>query len=159
MTKWQNGVGMVIVLAVLTISNGCTSVNRSDSALTGAKVDGKQIVAISKTLIGAPYRFGGATPSGFDCSGLVHYVYNQFGIEVPHSSRMLHQKSKRIPLDRIQPGDLLFFKIDGKNVSHVAIYTQNSNFIHAPSSGKRVSIASLNSRYWSTRLAGAGRLR
>jgi cell wall-associated NlpC family hydrolase len=159
MRKWQNGVGVVFVLAVLTISNGCTSVNRYDSTLTGAKVDGKQIVAISKTLIGAPYRFGGATPSGFDCSGLVRYVYNRLGIEVPHSSRMLYQKAKRVSLDRLQPGDLLFFKIDGKNVSHVAIYTQNSNFIHAPSSGKRVSIASLNSRYWSTRLTGAGRLR
>ena len=157
MVKRQKGVGLFCIFTILFFIHGCTSANPVHTNVNRAKGDGKLIVSITETLIGSPYRFGGDTPRGFDCSGLVHYVYNQVGIEVPRSSRMLHHKAKKVPVDKLQPGDLLFFKINGKTVSHVAIYSKNGQFIHAPSSGKTVSTASLNSRYWSVRFAGAGR--
>lgn len=118
---------------------------------------GERIVAISRSLLGSPYRYGGESKAGFDCSGLVRYVYRQLGLEVPHSSRLLYRQASRVDLKRLRPGDLLFFRIDGKTVSHVAIYTGAGRFIHAPSSGKKVSYARLDNRYWKKRLAGAGR--
>ncbi len=159
MTNRQKLALTVCLLTVLAVIQGCPSINPPQLDPSVTKETGHRIVSISETLIGSPYRFGGDTPKGFDCSGLVRYIYGQIGIEAPHSSRKLYQQSIKVPLDRVQPGDLLFFRIKGKTVSHVAIYTQNSRFIHAPSSGKGVSTGSLNLYYWSSRLVGAGRLK
>jgi cell wall-associated NlpC family hydrolase len=155
--KWQTIAGTIYLLMILAVVQGCTSASIPYTNTPRTDSTGTRIVTISKSLLGTPYRFGGDTPKGFDCRGLVQYVYKQVDIEVPHSSQMLYLQAKKIPLDKLQSGDLLFFKINGKTVSHVAIYLKNGHFIHAPSSGKSVSTARLDSRYWSTRLAGAGR--
>ena len=145
------------LLIVLMFISGCSSkiVPLSDSS--GGSDTGKRVVAISEQMLGSPYSYGGDAPEGFDCSGLVRYVYRQVGIEVPHSSQMLYQQSIKIPINKLQPGDLLFFKIDLKTISHVGIFTEGLNFIHAPSNGKKVKNSRLDSNYWSKRLAGAGR--
>lgn len=113
--------------------------------------------SIASKMLGTPYRFGGASPGrGFDCSGLVYYSYHKAGYRVPRTSQLQYQQSLPVKRTHIQEGDLLFFRIEGK-VSHVGVYLGDNQFIHAPSSGKRVSIASLDSPYWKQRFTKAGR--
>lgn len=149
----------VSLLVALVIFTGCSTTVLPAPDVSGDTIKGKKVVAVSEQMLGTPYRYGGDTPRGFDCSGLVRFAYRQVGIDVPHSSRMLYKQSQKVPLNKLQPGDLLFFKIDKRTVSHVGIYTEGLSFIHAPSSGKRVKISRLDSNYWSTRLAAAGRFK
>ena len=113
---------------------------------------GDQIVSIAESLVGSPYRYGGASPKGFDCSGLVYYTHRQLDITVPRSTKQQvhHRPAKN--LASAKPGDILFFRIYGNSVSHVGIYAGNNQFIHAPKSGKYVSYASINEPYWRERL-------
>lgn len=113
-------------------------------------------VAVAQQMVGKPYRYGGNTPQGFDCSGLVHYSYTQAGHSVPRSTTEQYARARTIPYAQRAPGDLLFFRIDGKP-SHVGIYLGNGRFVHAPSGGKQVEYASLSNDYWSKRLVKVGR--
>ena len=115
------------------------------------------VVGTARQMLGTPYRYGGSSPNGFDCSGLVSYVYRRAGVRVPRTSSEQFRQSARVPLQQLQPGDLLFFRLSPPKVSHVAIYDGSGRFIHAPSSGKRVSYASLDNPYWRQHLVGAGR--
>jgi len=110
-------------------------------------------------MLGAPYRYGGDSPSGFDCSGLVVYSYARAGVDgLPHSTSALERVAQRVPLSEVRPGDLLFFRLSGPKTSHVAIYAGDQTFIHAPSSGKRVERVPFDDVYWGPRLGRAGRL-
>ncbi|NIR96568.1 MAG: C40 family peptidase, partial [Gammaproteobacteria bacterium] len=101
-------------------------------------------VSVARDMVGVPYRYGGESPrEGFDCSGLVHYSYLRAGLRVPRTTRDQFRRGRPVPRGRLAPGDLLFFRLDGRKVSHVGIYMGNGRFVHAPSSGKTVSIASL----------------
>jgi murein DD-endopeptidase len=111
---------------------------------------------IATKMLGKPYHYGGASPQGFDCSGLVYYAYHQAGYKVPRTSQQQYRDSLPVKRAYIREGDLLFFRIEGK-VSHVGVYLGDNRFIHAPSSGKRVAIASLDDPYWKQRLTKAGR--
>ena len=106
---------------------------------------------------GKPYRPGGNSPRGFDCSGLVQYSYARANMQLPRSTEGQWASSRAVPRTEIRPGDLLFFHQEGKRNSHVGIYVGNNRFVHAPSSSKHVSIASLSNRYWSQHFAGARR--
>ena len=108
-------------------------------------------------MVGAPYRWGGSSPQGFDCSGLVYYSYQDAGISVPRTVTEQRKASAPIRLNDARPGDLLFFRIRWK-VSHVGIYTGDGQFVHAPSTGKRVVVASLNNEYYRKHLVSVGRL-
>jgi cell wall-associated NlpC family hydrolase len=117
------------------------------------------VVRTARSLIGAPYRWGGSSPAGFDCSGLVLYSYRKAGITgLPHSAAKLDAMAARVSLDQIQPGDLLFFQLEGPKTSHVGIYLGNREFVHAPSGGKRVEKVGFDHVYWGKRLKRAGRL-
>ncbi len=118
---------------------------------------GQRIVAEARELLGTPYRYGGATPRGFDCSGLVYYTHRKVGLAVPRSTREQLARARPVSPSRLQLGDLVFFRLSWRKVSHVGIYAGNNRFIHAPTSGKRVSIASLENDYWEKRLVAAGR--
>lgn len=115
------------------------------------------VASIAQEQIGVPYRFGGSTPSGFDCSGLVHYAYAGAGVDVPRTTSALWQASRTVALAEARPGDVLFFDIDGKP-SHVGIYLGDGFFVHAPSSGKRVNTLRLDSSWYRDRLLRVGRL-
>ena len=118
-----------------------------------------EIVRAAESMIGRPYRYGGASPSGFDCSGLVHFSYAKAGVDgLPHSARALESQAQAVAIEDLQPGDLLFFHLSGRKAYHVGIYIGGREFVHAPSSGKRVERVSFDHVYWGKRVRLAGRL-
>jgi N-acetylmuramoyl-L-alanine amidase len=118
----------------------------------------------AKEYLGTPYRYGGTTPKGFDCSGFVRFVFGAFGMELNRSSVAQADQGISVSLNEIQPGDLLFFKTRGKQnrISHVGIYLGGGQFIHAGSGGgpqsRCVKIGELDSTYYASRLVSARRL-
>lgn len=125
------------------------------------KVD--NVISYAKEMIGTPYVWGGNTPKeGFDCSGLMVYVFEKgAGIELPRVSRdMSKMRVQSVSRDKLRAGDLLFFKTDRrrKRVNHVALYVGGGRFIHAPTSGKLVKRDTLSKRYWTRAYVGAKRV-
>ncbi|MCZ6560392.1 MAG: C40 family peptidase [Gammaproteobacteria bacterium] len=118
---------------------------------------GKQLARTATQMIGVPYVYGGSTPKGFDCSGLVYYSYQQAGMSVPRTSQAQFKAARPVSLSAAQPGDLLFFR-GGRKISHVAIYIGNGYFVHAPSSGKTVSVANIKDAYYREHFDRVGRL-
>ena len=111
------------------------------------------------TLRNIRYRRGGHDPAtGFDCSGFVHYVFrHSLGLDLPTDSASQYRIGSAIARSDMKIGDLVFFHIRGKRISHVGIYLGEGRFIHSPSTGRTVSISSLDEAYWSRRFAGAKR--
>lgn len=110
-----------------------------------------EVVSIALKYLGVPYVWGGASPSGFDCSGLCQYVYKQIGITLPRTSKSQYNAGSHIDADRLdllRSGDLVFFGTGGDpgRVHHVGIYVGSGNFIHAPSTGDVVKVSSLTDR-------------
>lgn len=109
--------------------------------------------------MGTPYRYGGNSFQGTDCSGFVQQVYLKvFGIKVDHQSAALFEKSKRVKKDQLKEGDLYFFKISGNKISHVGMHLTDDFFIHA-STKKGVVVNRLQEAYYSQHFAGFGTLR
>jgi cell wall-associated NlpC family hydrolase len=117
------------------------------------KYDGKGIIGIAEKYLGTPYRYGGNTPSGFDCSGFTSYVYDRAGYNLPRATTAQYGKLNPVRVPEV--GDLVFFRTSGNRVSHVGIYVGNYQFIHAPSSGKTVGYADIRNSYWKPRYAGS----
>src|SRR5210317_1898002 len=117
---------------------------------------GQRAAAIALDQVGAPYRYGGSTPSGFDCSGLVQYSYKQAGLNVPRTTGQLWSAASPVGRSELRAGDLLFFSIEGK-MSHVGLYLGERRFVHAPQSGRKVSVESLDSPFYGSALIRAGR--
>jgi len=109
-------------------------------------------------MIGKPYRYGGSSPAGFDCSGLIQYSYKQAGVSLPRSTDNLLRTSTPLRGMHLRRGDLLFFDQEGKKKSHVGIYLGDGRFVHAPSSGKSVRTDRLDSPYWKKHLSEARRI-
>ena len=118
---------------------------------------GDRAAAIALQQVGTPYRYGGQTPSGFDCSGLVHYAYGQAGRSVPRTTGALWSRTRPVPRDQLRTGDLLFFSIDGK-MQHVGLYVGDGRFAHAPSSGRTVTVESLSADFYRQAFLRGGRL-
>ena len=107
-------------------------------------------------MVGVPYRYGGESPDGFDCSGLVQYAYRSAGVSVPRTSRDQLRASSPVPLADAAAGDLVFFQ--SKDFSHVGIYLGQGRFVHAPATGRAVAIASFNEAYYRRNFVRAGRM-
>ena len=129
------------------------------SAVAAPQLDrGGHAALIAQEQIGVRYRYGGNTPgAGFDCSGLVYYSFMQAGLRVPRTSSEQFRSARKIALKDARPGDIVFFQ-DQAKLSHVGIYLGGSRFVHAPSSGKTVSIAHIDSPYYQEHLVAVGRL-
>jgi cell wall-associated NlpC family hydrolase len=110
--------------------------------------------------LGLDYRYGGNSPvTGFDCSGLVAHVYRQaWGIKLPHNTRAQSESGVPVSLSELQAGDLVFYDTLKRPYSHVGIYLGDGRFVHAPKSGARVRVESLQSAYWAQRFSGARRI-
>lgn len=126
------------------VSRGVVNVNR-------------RLISTAMQYMGVPYVYGGSTPSGFDCSGFVQYVYAQMGISLPRTADIQYEAGTPISKEELQPGDLVFFAGDYVNISHVGIYLQDGNFIHA-STTQGIAIDSLYRDYRVEHYAGACRV-
>ncbi len=113
-----------------------------------------EVVGIAMKYLGVPYVWAGSSPSGFDCSGLVTYVFGQIGVSVPHSSYVQWTLGSAVSRDQLQPGDLVFFHGE----SHVGVYIGGGQFIHAPHTGDVVKISSLNESWYSSGFDGGRRI-
>ena len=147
-----------LALAAL-LASGCTSVSRPPSGAATAEPSvtevrgnevGRKAVDEAMAQLGVRYRYGGSTPDGFDCSGLVHYAYQRAGLTLPRESR--EQRRRSTPLTgtaALAPGDLLFFHRGRGGALQVALYVGDNRFVHAPSRGKGVRVESLGEPHWS----------
>lgn len=117
------------------------------------------VLNLAYSKIGSPYVWGAEGPNSFDCSGFTYYVFrNAAGVSLPRTSSAQSGYGKTVSKSNLQPGDLVFFNTSGKGVSHVGIYVGGGNMIHSPSSGKTVSVTSINSSYYSSRFVTAKRV-
>lgn len=124
-------------------------------SLPQAQPFGKRVVKYARRFLGVRYQYGGTSPrSGFDCSGLVRFVYGHFGISLPHSSFADLWHGRRVSRQSLHPGDLVFFA----GASHVGIYVGGDRFIDAPHTGTVVRISTMHGWYGSE-YYGARRVR
>ena len=130
----------------------------SSSSRPRSGFDGYALAGTALSLRGAPYRHGGADPTGFDCSGFTQFVFAQYGLSLPRDVREQYRVGKSVRPKHLAPGDILFFTTTDPGPSHVAIAIGGDQFVHAPSAAGVVRVERLSSSYWSPRYLGARRL-
>ncbi|WP_052330310.1 C40 family peptidase [Virgibacillus sp. MSP4-1] len=139
----------------LTITG--TANEQSRKAIEHAVVK-QNLITDTKNYLGVPYVWGGTTPSGFDCSGFVYYMFNKHGVDMPRdTSAGLYTKGEFVSQPELQPGDLVFYSVDSDEVTHVGFYIGKNEWISATSS-KGIAIYSLGNSYWSDYYEGAKRI-
>ena len=151
--------GVSLLVSVLWLAGCAGNPEMQTSDMVGS-ISEQQDLSIERVLVmnhardalGTPYRYGGTTPAGMDCSGLTQASFLAAGIEIPRTSQQQFDGLEHI--ERARPGDLMFFG-SGNRVSHVGIYMGNNQMIHAPGSGRQVTLASLDKRYWRSHYRGA----
>ena len=151
--------------AVITENDTEIYVSHTEQPSSESKPDllalaGQTIADFSKQFDGFRYVYGAASPkSGFDCSGLVYYVYTHFGYTLPRTASRQSNNGDPVELQDLQPGDLVFFATaGGRSVSHVGIFIGDNQFIHAATSRHGVMISSLDNSYWSKAFVSATRI-
>ena len=149
----------VLILALLCLAlfaSGCSLHSTPKTAGHDSKVSGTAISKTALSTVGTPYVYGGSTPAkGFDCSGLVAWAYASNGVKVPRTAKEQSTFGSAVPKRALKPGDLVVFRISSG--LHTGIYTGRGRFVHSPSSGKRVRVDDMNSRYWRGKFVAARR--
>jgi len=156
------------LLGLTTLVTGCASAPEQPAPRSSGRIVveprgvdmsvGNAIAELAMGMVGTRYSYGGANPAeGFDCSGLVFYAYTQAGYDVPRTSQAQFRAARKIALGDAAAGDLMFFQ-DQSKLSHVAIYLGDGLFVHAPSTGQKVAIESLDSAYYQQHLVAVARL-
>lgn len=154
----------LLALSILLLLSACGSAPRHDNVSHTApsseesRMNSLAIYAMS--LSDTPYRYGGTNPeNGFDCSGFVKFVFqNSVGLQLPRTSAEMSRVGIPLSIGELRPGDLVFFNTRGSKFSHVGIYVGENRFVHSPKTGKAISIASMDDRYWRARFDGARRI-
>ncbi|WP_249306135.1 C40 family peptidase [Lederbergia citrea] len=127
------------------------------NAEAAAPTKGEKVVNYAQTLKGSKFKMGGTTPKGFDASGYTQYVYSKsLKVKLPRTSADQYKVGKSVNKSQLKPGDLVFYKTNGKSVSFVGIYVGKQQFIGATSNGVRLQ--SMNLDYWKTKYVGAKRI-
>ncbi len=162
------GLRVVTLLALLVLAACATAPPQRSAPMPAAPTQAppqrasEDVLFHAIGLVGTPYRWGGNTPdSGFDCSGLVDYVFRtSAGVDLPRTSRAMSRVDapKIRSIDALASGDLLFFRTEGRRISHVAIYVGKGRFVHAPNSGGTVRLDNLDNPYWRSHFAYARRV-
>ena len=147
-------------LAATAMLAGCASSPQAPERTTvrASNEVAAKAVDYAREMLGRPYKFAGDTPEGFDCSGLVKYSYGRAGISMPRDTQSQHRVSVLVSTHGLREGDLLFFDQEGKKKSHVGMYLGKGRFIHAPSSGGKVRIDSINAEFWKKHFVEARRV-
>ena len=142
---------------VIMLLSGCAS--DSDVTPISYQQSASPVVNYALSLQGAPYHYGSDNPeAGFDCSGFVHHVYQHQGINLPRTTEELATQLTPVEKDALHSGDLVFFDTNGNTFSHVGLYVDNDNFIHAPSARTgKVLVSSLKNNYWQQHFVGVRR--
>ncbi|MCM3088095.1 NlpC/P60 family protein [Bhargavaea ginsengi] len=129
-----------------------------EAEAASVKTTESQLMNIADDYIGVPYKWGGTTTSGFDCSGYIQYVFKKAGVSVPRTTSQMAATGTAVSKSNLQVGDLVFFNTSGRGISHAGIYAGNNNFIHA-SSSRGVMITSLSDPYyWGSKYVTARRV-
>lgn len=149
-------VAVIIGLLIVLLLAGCSSTRSPPASTTAVPDERAEIVLAALGYLDVPYVYGGTDRQGLDCSALVQRVYRRVGRQVPRTSRQQAQTAQRVQHANIQPGDVVFFAIDGGHINHVGIYIGNGRFVHAPNSRSRVRVEPLHTDYWQPRLRFAG---
>lgn len=151
---------LLFLLLVLGQLQGCSSPRQhyQDTLNIQQSQTQSSVLHIARSMLGKPYHYGGTTPEvGFDCSGLVYYSHLQAGIHLPRTSFGQYKATQPVSKMALKPGDLVFFRLNRHKISHVGIYLGSNRFIHAPSTGKDVTIDELTDPYWQRRFVRGGR--
>lgn len=165
---------LLLLLCLSVITGACATTGAAPRPFPGAsapptsvppvasgRVHPEDVGALVETALeyaGAPYRNGGADPSGFDCSGFVTYVFGQHGVQMPRQVRDQFLVGARVDRARLRPGDLVFFTTVAPGASHVGIAISSDEFVHAPSTRGVVRVERIDTSYWSRRFVGARRV-
>lgn len=147
---------LVVVAALSALLAACAPFQRGTPAGTAASPGATALVA-AESHIGAPYRYGGGGPDAFDCSGLVAYSYAQAGILLPRTAAQQFAAVTPVSKRDLKPGDLVFFRVNGRDVGHVGIYAGDDRFVDAPQTGGKVRMVRLDDEWYRERYVGAGR--
>ena len=156
----------IICVAMLSFLMACASAPRAaDQDAAGVsdnvradKATAQRAADYAQNMIGKPYRYGGNSPTGLDCSGLVQYSYSRAGLPIPRTTKSQRESSAAVGSQSLRAGDLIFFDQEGRKSSHVGIYIGDGRFVHAPSSGKQVRVDTLDTKYWKKHYVGARRI-
>ena len=141
------------------ISDYVKVVDASEASRYAAeRTKGQRVVDIAKQYIGTPYRYGGMSPVGFDCSGFTKYCYSQLGVNLNRTAASQTSNGVYVSKENLIPGDLVFFVTNGYNISHAGIYVGNGMMIHSPQPGRSVEIITINSGYYANTYSTARRI-
>jgi cell wall-associated NlpC family hydrolase len=164
-------VRLVTVLFLTVFAAGCATSGAVPRPFPGApagepsplepdatRLDTAAIVETALSFRGVPYRTGGSDPAGFDCSGLVQYVFAQHGTALPRETREQFQLGADVRLPAIEAGDLIFFRTGANGPSHVGIAIGGDEFVHAPSTRGVVRVERFSAPYWASRIVGVRRV-
>ena len=159
-------IGCGIFIYILLSLSGCASFGSKNNAAKVAQFKqdtsvGTEDISIAAVgLVGVPYRYGGNNPKGgFDCSGLIVYVYSKSAnIKLPRTIQEMSSKGQSVENQAPAPGDLVFFNTTGEKYSHAGIYVGQGRFVHAPSAGGTVRLEYITTPYWAARFTEARRL-
>ena len=154
-----------LLLAGALLATGCATAGRHvpqpfprfGDAPVG-RADPYGVTGTALSLRGAPYRWGGTTPAGFDCSGFTQYVYGRHGVRLPRQAADQYRVGARVGREDVRAGDLVFFTTIAPGASHVGLALGNDEFVHAPSERGVVRVERLSGSYWSRRWVGARRM-
>lgn len=149
-----------LLIAFVSLLSACGTAPQRTAAPESGPAELNDAVMYALSLTETPYRWGGnSLESGFDCSGFVGHVYRtSLKIDLPRTSNELSRVGQPMEKWKLRPGDLVFFNTRKRAYSHVGIYVGEGKFVHAPRTGARIRVESMNENYWNSRYNGARRV-